>query len=67
MRDCSLITKDAKGNWSEWEEGDISKEEKSLRHVAIVAKFPDDTVKPKTALNSTFALFQSSSLLFNFI
>ena len=48
-------------------EGDISKEEKSLRHVAIVAKFLDDTVKPKTGLKSTFALFQSSSILFNFI
>ena len=47
-------------------EGDISKEEKSLRHVAIVAKFLDDN-KPKTALKSTFALFQSSSILFNFI
>ena len=41
-------------------------EDKSLRHVAIVAKCLDDN-KPKRHLNSGFALFQSSSILFNFV
>ena len=41
-------------------------QEKYLRHVAMVAKFLDDN-KPKTSLKSEFALFQTSSILFNFI
>ena len=43
-----------------------NREEKSLRHVAMVARFRDDN-KPKTSLKSKFALFQTSSILFNFI
>ena len=46
--------------------GAENKEEKSLRHVAIVAKFLDDN-KLKIHLKSKFALFQTSSILFNFI
>ena len=42
------------------------REEKSLRHVAMVAKFLDDN-KPKRHLKSGFTLFQTSSILFNFI
>ena len=41
-------------------------EGKSLRHVAMVAKFLDDN-KSKRHLKSGFELFQSSSILFNFI
>ena len=40
-------------------------EEKSLRYVAMEAKFLDDN-KPKSHLKSGFALFQTSSILFNF-
>ena len=40
--------------------------EKSLRHVAMVAKFLDDD-KPKIHLKSKFALFQTSSMLFSLI
>ena len=40
--------------------------EKSLRHVAMVAKFLDDN-KPKIHLKGKFALFQTSSILFSFI
>ena len=43
-----------------------NREEKSLRHVAMVAKFLDDN-KPKRHLKSGFALFKTSSILFNFI
>ena len=43
-----------------------SREEKSLRHVAMVAKLLDDN-KPKIHLKSKFALFQTSWILFNFI
>ena len=43
----------------------LNREEKSLRHVAMVAKFLDDN-KPKSHLKSKFALFQTSSILFNF-
>ena len=43
-----------------------NKKEKSLRHVAIVAKFLDDN-KPKRLLKCEFALFQTLSILFNFI
>ena len=43
-----------------------NREEKSLRRVAMVAKFLDDN-KPKCHLKSGFALFQTSSILFNFI
>ena len=39
--------------------------EKSFRHVAMEAKFLDDN-KPKSHLKSGFALFQTSSILFNF-
>ena len=41
-------------------------EEKSLRHVAMVAKFLDDN-KPKKSLKSLSALFQTSPILFSFI
>ena len=41
-------------------------QEKSLRHVAMVAKGLDDN-KPKIHLKSKLALFQTSSTLFNFI
>ena len=43
-----------------------NREEKSLRHVVMVAKFLDDN-KPKIHLEIKFALFQTSSMLFNFI
>ena len=43
-----------------------SREEKSLRHVAMVAKFRDEN-KPKRHLKSGFAPFQTLSILFNFI
>ena len=42
------------------------REEKSLRQVAIVAKFLDEK-KPKCSLKSGFALFQTSSIPSNFI
>ena len=41
----------------------LFREEKSLRHVAMVAKFLDD-IKPKTSRE--FTLFQTPSILFNF-
>ena len=41
-------------------------EEKLLCHVAKVAKFLDDN-KPNRHLKCGFALFQTSSILFNFI
>ena len=44
----------------------INREEKSLRHVDMVAKFLDDK-QQKIHLKSIFALFQTSSILFNFI
>ena len=44
----------------------LNREEKSLRHVAMVAKFLDDN-KPIKSLKSLFALFQTSPILFNFI
>ena len=40
--------------------------EKSLRHVAMVAKFLD-VKKPKISLKNEFALFQTSSKLFSVI
>ena len=43
-----------------------NREEKSLRHVSMVAKFLDDN-KTKKSLKSLFALFQTSSILFSFI
>ena len=39
-------------------------EEKSLRHLAMVAKFLDDRNR-KRHLKSEFALFQTSSILFS--
>ena len=42
------------------------REEKSLRHVAMVEKFVDDN-KPKIQIKSKFALFQTSLILFHFI
>ena len=45
---------------------DVYGEEKSLRHVAMVAKFLDDN-KPKRHLKCGFVLFQTSSSLLNFI
>ena len=42
------------------------REEKSLRHVAMVAKFLDDN-KPIKSLKKLFALFQTLPILFNFI
>ena len=41
------------------QEGLINREEKSLRHIAMVAKFSDDS-KPKIHFKSKFALFQTS-------
>ena len=43
-----------------------NREEKSLRHVPMVAKFLDGH-KPKILLKSEFALFQTQSIFFNFI
>ena len=43
-----------------------NREEKSLRHVAKVAKFLDDN-KPVKSLKSLFVLFQTLPILFNFI
>ena len=43
-----------------------NREEKSLRHVAMVSKFLDDN-KPIKSLKSLFALFQTSPILFSFI
>ena len=48
----------AKSGWN--------REEKSLRHVAMVAKFLDDN-KPIKSLKSLFALCRTSPILFNFI
>ena len=48
------------------ENAHTTREEKSLRHVAMVAKFLDDN-KPKIHLKRDFAPFQTSSILFNFI
>ena len=42
-----------------------NREEKSLRHVAMVVKFLDDN-EQKRHLKSEFILFQNSSILFNF-
>ena len=42
-----------------------NRDEKSLRHVAMVAKFLDDK-EPKIHLKSEFILFQTSSIAFNF-
>ena len=42
------------------------REEKSLCRVDMVAKFLDDN-KPKRRLKKEFALFQTSSILSNFI
>ena len=44
----------------------VYREEKLLRHVAMVAKVLDDN-KPKKSLKSLFALFQTSPIPFNFI
>ena len=44
----------------------LSREEKSLRHVAMVAKFWEDN-KPIKSLKSLFALFQTSPVFFSFI
>ena len=44
----------------------LNKEEISWRHVAMVVKLLDDN-KRKRHLKSEFALFQTSSILFNFI
>ena len=43
----------------------VNREEKSLRHVAMVAKIWDDN-KPKRSLKSLFSLFQTLSM-FSFI
>ena len=43
-----------------------NREEKPLRHVAMVAKFLDDN-KPIKSLKSLFALCRTSPILFNFI
>ena len=43
-----------------------NREEKSLRHVAIVATFLDENNR-KRHLKSEFAQLQTSSTLFNFI
>ena len=41
-----------------------NREEKSLHHIAMVAKFPDDK-QIKSHLKSEFALFETSVILFN--
>ena len=43
-----------------------NREEKSLRHVAMVVKFLDDN-EQKRHLKSEFTLFQNSSILFHFV
>ena len=43
-----------------------NREEKSLRHITMVAKFLDDN-KPVKSLKSLFALFQISPILFNIL
>ena len=50
----------------EVDSGTSNREEKSFRHVAMVAKLLDDN-KPKIHVISKFALFQTSSILFNSI
>ena len=44
----------------------LHREENSLHHVAMVAKFLDDN-KPMKPLKSLFPLFQTLPILFNFI
>ena len=45
-----------------------NKEEKLLRHVAMVAKFLDDNKPRKSLINKIlFSLCQTSSILFSFI
>ena len=44
----------------------FKREEKSLRHITMVAKFLDDN-KPVKSLKSLFALFQISPILFNIL
>ena len=44
----------------------FNREEKSLRHITMVAKFLDDN-KPVKSLKSLFALFQISPILFNIL
>jgi len=44
----------------------VNREEKQLRHIAMVAKFLADN-KPKKSLKSLFPLFQTSTILFNSI
>ena len=62
--DSAIQQRLKKWNWNKRKEP--NREEKSLRHVAMVAKFLDDN-KPKVHLKSKFALFKTSSILFNFI
>ena len=54
------------GGCIEQNRGTLNREEKLLRHVAMVAKFLDDN-KSKRHLKSGFAPFQTSSTLFTFI
>ena len=51
---------------SKFHSGTSNRKEKSFRHVALVAILLDDN-KPKINLKSKFALFQTSSILFNSI
>ena len=44
----------------------LYREEKSLHHIAMVAKFLDDN-KPLKSLKSLFTLIQTSPILFSFI
>ena len=44
----------------------MNRQDKLLRHIAMVAKFLDDN-RPEIHLKSKLALFQTSSILFNFI
>ena len=44
----------------------FNREEKSLCHITMVAKFLDDN-KPVKSLKSLFALFQISPILFNIL
>ena len=45
----------------------LYREEKSLRHIAMVETVLDDNKTETSLIKSKFALFQTSSILFSFI
>ena len=59
-----LSQSEYRARFPRWQAVDY-REEKSLRHVPIVVKFLDEN-KPRIHLKSSL-LFQTSSILFNFI